>query len=483
MASGAASGGSIDGLAGDSYHGSAHVLLSVPRAAVLTEKELRDGALSHFLQSPEFIKKLSKEGKRVPSSFVFALFFLFQAHARGRPHGQPLWEAWARHHLAARTGEHALFKWSDEELAVLEEARMIETAVKYREALDEHYERLLRPLILEYPDFFPPTIGRQDFFLAFSAASAARAKVEGIDEEVLLPLPLRQHPSGRARLEEVEQELLSPTGEVSMRRMINLVSSGGAPVTPGVEVTLDSLSSSKKYNEDLLLDCGYMWDELGAASLPLRMSLSAEASAPKGLLEERDGLLRLADLNETSDFTLTHGVVPPKLRLWSRIRMATDAEIEDAQGSVEALERPLSSATEDEVASTLIISIGSVRAIFEHEVEEDDLILASSTARRLPPRHDMAVRNRRLSKLLLDGALKRVSDEALTPEANQRRSEEQRAEQNKASGKSEPPASSGGYSTARERKRQEKERRRKEQKREEVRRRREAKRQAEAAAV
>ena len=57
-------------------------------------------------------------------------------------------------------------------------------------------------------------------------------------------------------------------------------------------------------------------------------------------------LLKRARLNETSDFVLTHGGLPPKLHVWLRTRLATDEEIEAPQ-TVEELSSPLSDRTED----------------------------------------------------------------------------------------------------------------------------------------
>ena len=41
------------------------------------------------------------------------------------------------------------------------------------------------------------------------------------DGYVLTPLPLRQHPNGNVLLEEVEQELLTPKGEVCVQASSN----------------------------------------------------------------------------------------------------------------------------------------------------------------------------------------------------------------------------------------------------------------------
>ena len=76
------------------------VLVALPRSVALTAKVLRNGALAHFLEAPTLIKSMAKNRiPKIPDSFVFALWYLFQLHAGDKPHAEPLWQAWAeRHH-------------------------------------------------------------------------------------------------------------------------------------------------------------------------------------------------------------------------------------------------------------------------------------------------------------------------------------------------------------------------------------------------
>jgi len=87
-------------------------------------------------------------GRRVvPSHFVFALFVLYQQHApAGEPHADPLWQAWVRHLEATRAGADSIVFWSDDELADLDEPRLVEGASRYRNALRDQHAQLLAPL-------------------------------------------------------------------------------------------------------------------------------------------------------------------------------------------------------------------------------------------------------------------------------------------------------------------------------------------------
>ena len=468
VAEGDSSGGGGSGGAGsqiDTYYEANHVVLALPRSAVFTAAELHS-KLSHFLEAPEFSQHRAKEKAIVPASFVFTLFFLYQLHAGGQPHADPVWHAWATYHDAVATGSDALFLWSEEELAELEEARMLESARDYRKQLEIQYDKLMAPLEAAFPDFFPPQqIGRAAFIRASAIATPQRLRVDGIDGEALVPLPLRHHPSGGSvRLEEVEVERLSPSGEVSSDRYVHLITPDGVPLRPGAELTVHRLSHERP-NDELLLEGGYVWEELGSASVPMRVSLPADAASPSAR-ERRDELLRQSGLNATQDFRLRHGQLPPKLLLWCRIMLATEGEIE-AAATADSLRGPLSVATEESVSSNVFASLVGLRAGFEHDVEEDELILqgglspaAGGSRGTLPVRRRLAVAHRRLSKLVIEDSALRLS---------------QTLEEAKAEAERLKSGSKSKYSTSKERRREEAARRKKEKQREEVRRRREAK--------
>ena len=311
----------------DPYQESTHVLLTLPRSAALTAKALHSGKLAHFLESPSFRKHLAQQKPRIsaPSAFIFALWFLYQKHAGDAPHAEPVWQAWVDYHLAAHTGEHALYFWTAEELEVLEEKRLIESATEFRKTLDKHYDQLMRPLLETFPHFFPPaSISRREFLQALSVATSVQVNVDGFEANTsaIVPLPLRQHPSGTVSFQEVEQERVSPTGDMRSVTLLHLVSESARPLKQGEELTL----RMPRRNDALLLEAGYMWNDVKVQSHPMRLSLPRREAEDAARLR----LLKSAKLNATQDFALMHGGLPPKLFLWSRISLCSEEELSTA---------------------------------------------------------------------------------------------------------------------------------------------------------
>ena len=447
----------------DAYHANTHVVLALPRSAALTAEELRTGRLAHFVDSPAFRKHLTKQKLFVPSTFIFTLFFLYQQYAGSQPHAEPVWQAWLDYHVAARTGEHSLFFWSPVELEVIEEKRMVDAAKEFREQVGQHYEKLMRPIMDAFPRFFPrASIGEREFLRALAIASATQVRIDGLDdnETAIVPLPLRQHPSGTVSLEEVEQERMSPSGATRSLTLLHLVGAGGRLPKRGEELTL---RNDRRHNAELLLEAGYIWNDVKAASVAMRLSLP-ETLQDESTAAPRIKLLKQAKLNATQDFSLKHGSLPPKLFEWSRITLCSDDEIERARGSADELAKlTLSEKSENDVASSLLRSLQGLRTAYDHEIEEDDALL--DAPQLLSKRQLLAVQHRRLSKMVLDDvmtrAIRRVNDEF---DAEEKRKRDEKA---KAAG-----GASKGYSSKKEWQREETARRKKEMMREEVRRRR-----------
>ena len=449
--------------------GDEDVLLAIPRAAALTDEALRKGMLAHFLESTPVLKSLSKHRGQIPSTFVFALWYFFQLYAGDRPHADPLWQAWAQRQQAAKTGMHALWRWTDEELAVLDEERLRQGAVEFRVAVREQYDFLMRPIAGNFSSFFPPDlIDFKAFEHAVSIAMAHKLPVDGIAGDAIVPLPLRQHTRGSVQLEEVEQEILTAVGEVKSRLMVQLVRTGEA--SGAMRAGDELLHATHNSNDEIFLMHGYLWDDLKLASVPLRMSLT---EAGEGTIERKRELLAAAKLNETSDFQLYVGGLPPKMMLWQRIVHATAEELARADRPSD-LEGPLSEVTEAAVYGAVYRSINEIRAAFEHDPEEDEFLLAGGA---LDARAMLAVRSRRLSKLVLDDGLKRTADQANEGEKLLQRKKTEAASATKGSKSPSAKGGSGGggYSTTRERKREEAARRKKEDARRERRERKAAK--------
>ena len=102
----------------DDYHAETHVALTLPRSLVPTALELKEGQLSHFMKAPEFLEYLGKQRLRTSALFIFALFVLYQTHARAKEHADPVWQAWLDCAHARSVGLDSLTMWSESELEV-----------------------------------------------------------------------------------------------------------------------------------------------------------------------------------------------------------------------------------------------------------------------------------------------------------------------------------------------------------------------------
>ena len=185
--------------------------------------------------------------------------------------------------------------------------------------------------------------------------------------------------------------------------------------------------------------------------MPLRFALSETDSQS---YSRRIELLTLCRLNTTADFLLTPGkALPNRLKRWARIMHADAYELGRITKPSD-LDTPLSERTESAVYSALISSLTNIRSKFEHEVEEDEVMLQQGHYRAMPtpspsdpgsseprpnprqtilttapvgraggllsPRGVLAVRNRRLSKLVLDDGLTRLAHEVEEAETARR---------------------------------------------------------------
>ena len=146
--------------------------------------------------------------------------------------------------------------------------------------------------------------------------------------------------------------------------LVNVVAIDGAPLPAGRELVIHD----GRKNDFLMLEAGYIWDDLRMTSVPLRMWLNEQkGNAPlrRRLLRRRGlggasassqaaylGVIlassrRRARLNETQDFELRHGGLPAEMWLWGRITLCDADEIDD-KTTLDRLRRPMSVKTEQE---------------------------------------------------------------------------------------------------------------------------------------
>ena len=171
----------------------------------------------------------------------------------------------------------------------------------------------------------------------------------------------------------------------------------------------------------------------------------------------RRALLKRAGLDPAKyDWTATVSPVAEELLTWTRIMLAPAEELRAAGGGgglgaqLDAMRRPLSLSTETEAINNLLLGMERIHAQYDHNVEEDELILAKRTG--LSARHRLAVQQRRLSKLVLERQAANLNERLERATSEQRRR-----------------ANSGSYSTAKERRRRADKVSKKERKREKTR--------------
>lgn len=421
-----------DGDSDDSYGRRRQVVFQIPSTHLHSHSSLMDRTLRHFLRSPEFEKHLAKQRIRPTPHFVWALFILYHRHARGKGHEEPLWQAWLDYHDEMRSGQDALMFWSRAELEVLEEGRMLETADGWMQNCDEAYEKLMEPISRFYPTFFPPSlIGPRQFRAAWGVALSqvvflgpGRGTI-GLDESAvnstfLTPLPIRHaplHGSVKAELVEMQRVGVDADGyeadlDEDAEVALNLVAvggggkgGGGKKLEAGDELVLHT-SINGKHNDILIVEHGYVWDDLRATAVPIRMATHDWEYRPDRTA--RDRLLKVYNLKPRNDFYLRGGKegkggIPQKLLVWSRVMFSTKEEI--AQLSVAddvhaALAAPLSLDTEQQVLTNLIQSLDGLRNEHDHSSDEDEYILEGRP--NMSPRERIAVTHRRRVLMLIE---------------------------------------------------------------------------------
>ena len=264
------------------------------------------------------------------------------------------------------------------------------------------------------------------------------------------------------RLEHVEQELLTPRGELRTRTVVNLATTRWRAAAAGRGAVAGDAALQRPAAARVRLHVGRARRGVG----PAAHDRARVGGHPRRHRRPTRGAPRGGGLNATQDFIATDGPVLPKLWVWSRIRMATNDEVRGAAG-LRAFEGALSVKTEDAIAAHLIQSVGGVRSTFDHGVEEDEYLLAPGARHALGVREELAVRHRRLVKLILDRLLKRVEAQFDDPATHRRRQREEEAERRRERGGGDSAdggaataggGGGGGYSTSKERRRQEKER-------------------------
>jgi len=196
-------------------------------------------------------------------------------------------------------------------------------------------------------------------------------------------------------------------------QIINLVHVSNKPVKVGSELTLKASPKhpdmENRHNDQLLLEGGYMWNDLDSAAFPLQFKIDVDVQTKATV---RKQLLKKMKFKGEFDWSVTTKPVPEKLLIWSRIMLAADDELDLKSGDVsdllEDMKRPLSLKTETEVISNLLSGMDKMNSQYDHSIEEDDYILEKKEG--LAIRARLAVQQRRLAKIVLQQQMQKLAE-------------------------------------------------------------------------
>ena len=85
-----------------------------------------------------------------------------------------------------------------------------------------------------------------------------------------------------AEMEEFPEEAAAAEAEAEAEaeehHLVHLLHAKGRPMEPGSELTLRTAPPAvARYNDQLLLEAGFLWDDLACASVPLRFQIGVDS--------------------------------------------------------------------------------------------------------------------------------------------------------------------------------------------------------------
>ncbi len=349
------------------------LVLVVPPSHVITVQKALGSGGGVWLN-----KCALKLPRTLPRHFVLAMYVL---HERYLGRANSLLRLWLESLPAL---DNATVFWTDAELEELEEERAIKLSRSWRTQLRSEYEMMVRVLLDDgcaqmaddLEDAGLPRLEMKHYLWAATVVSRHACHFAD-DFPVLLPLALRFHPQAAADVAEWGNE--TDPGA-------SLYVGSEASLRPGDELTVWSEAAS---NAELLVHGGYVWDDLAAARVQLR--LSAGVMVPSGddgpTEERRRELLDNVNWTQQMDFELTRSAaLNPDMLAWLRLVLASPQELARAR-SVDQFRSPMSTTTEQRALNALLVTLESTLGRYEYSAEEDEQLLVSAARDDAANRH------------------------------------------------------------------------------------------------
>ena len=390
-----------------------------PRSLVLAVPPQHVYTVSEALGAVSYINKCSKTLPRtLPRHFVLAAFVLHQRYVAPRGGLVRLW-------LESLPPLDATCLWSDEELALLDDDRVVRRSKSRREQLRTEYRQMMHVLLdeggMEDDVSAGPTAASIDWEREYAWAVCVVTRYAwhfAADFPVIVPLSLRFHPSGSADIAEWGDE-----------------NDPGAAVYAAEHGSLQAKQEVTVFSEatgtvDLLVHGGYVWDDARNAHIDLVLNAGAdgERRLSEVLEEKRDALLSGANWTRQMSFELSASTLNRDMMTWLRLVFASADELQlarthddfghDGSSPLEELPQSVRRETESAAVNALLATVQSEVGRFDHSIDEDEvLLMAHARAERgevgggtsatalLPRRSEIAIRYRRLYKQLLISTL------------------------------------------------------------------------------
>jgi len=353
------------------------LVLALPPKFVITVQEALGSGGGRYINQAALLLP-----RTLPRHFVLAVWVLHQKHVAK---AASVWKDWLRAARHSRAYSATIF-WSDEELALLEEERLISRTRARRESLRREYETMVEVLLEgELGDDVPVgAISAEEYMWAVTVVSSTSLHFAD-DFPVLTPLLPRFHPYANSEVYEWGDET-NPGAALYVASSI---------IAPLQEVTV----GDSQWNDDLLLHGGYLWDDLEVAHTWLRLSAGDRAGAEPGEHARRQ-LQAEANWTSPMDFSLTAIELPLRMLPWLRLALAPSDELVGAL--LRDFDAPQSVEREGVVVRTLLTTLDKTLGRFDHSVDEDEAVLASQHRRQsVPERTVLAVTYRKLCKQVL----------------------------------------------------------------------------------